>query len=748
MIIYLAGAETHWKMMLECGVRNQLYSFFHMRTMRGKAFSEMIKALQEEQERRLETDEPPLRLFLDSGTAKYVNHKGKKPDPHMYFREYKECLASTRDLWNYATEMNLDSVGQAQVSEWRDELLTVQTDCIVPVWQELRGQSRWDYYCQDPRYPYLAFGPGLDAGAKSVLCHKAHLAGKQVHAMAETKLQTDIKYLNADSFSSALWLNAQKYGSLYVFHGNQLRLIEKKNKQDRKLFKLYFEASGIDFAQLMADDPYTVNKCSLIAWRNMATRLEQQGDRQNGRRNEADNNATDSRRNRLTRENGQRNGAANVAGKSNVDQSTGEFQGMPVRGSGTVQGGSVTGAKRSFGLRRVYGDTANAQGVNHVQETDSVRQGRAETVGGGDQRVHIQNSAISGTIRSTNDGPFVTSGTKIIWEDSGHSRNSGQILDASPMKTRWILDRKLGRLVPSLVPAAVDLCGVQCPNNDLFCDLYYKHTGDHEGDIGGQRQGFGTGVVQAGVDRGTGDRTVFSCQCGYSTEIESEAKKHVNTHAEEAFKQGRRLGETEATFAVHKPDEATAITLHDDQDIVSYPKEIEDDVNTLSANMPKTVCDNCAISGECKEYSPGAVCFFDDDFGKLPIRNLDTNLAEREVLLKFDRTRLMRAIMAERVSGGGALDSRVSQAMDDYIRRKNDFVTMAKKRNTTAVTASVTARGKPGIFSQMFGAGMPTGKREEGDTEIPLNDPMLDTRQSDGDVEITMTVTKDVPSKK
>lgn len=680
--------------MLECGVRNQLYSFHRLRTMKQKVFTEMVNSLQDEQERRVETGEPQLRLMLESGAFAYLNSKSKKPDPHIYFREYKECLARTKELWSCITEMNLDSVGQAQISDWRNELFMLHSQ-VIPVWTQDRGESSWDSYCQDPRYQYLAFDRGLTVTVKTRLCNKAHLAGKLVHGMSETKMQTEVKYLKADSFGSNAWMNAEKYGALYVFHGNQLRLLDKQHKQDRKLFRSYFESSGVDFAQVMSDDPDTINKCSLIAWRNLSTRYEAQGER-NGRSNEASNSATNARGNRTATEARSRDGKTNSASKSNVDQRTVELQSSGVNGSDALQGSSTAGAKRPFGFRRVYGDSESVeQGVNYAnvfQETDSVRCGWEETAGSRDQRGSLQKGANTGVIRQVGFRHSVTSSSEIVGQESRYCRSSGVVLSA----VRLILDLKSGRIVPIRnddAKAAWGLHLATCTSFNVCAENY------------------------------PGDDCVV----------------------------GRVLYKQLKSVALVVTDQATSLQTKNDsvsEGVVEYPQDIEDDVNTLSASMPKTVCDNCAISGECKEYKPGSLCFFDDDFGKLPVRNLDANLAEREVLLKFDRTRLMRAIMAERVSGGGALDGRVSQAMDDYIRRKNDFVALARKRGTSPVTASLSARGKPGIFSSLFGAAMPTGKREEGDTEVPLNSPVQDTVESSGDVEITMTVTKDMPNKK
>ncbi len=299
MIIYLAGGESWNKQFSECNVQNRLYTYYYMRKSRNSR--ELIDRLYAEKEYWAKEYKKPLRLFLDSGAFTYrMNRTESQPNPPVYFREYKKFVESTKDLWTACAELDIEGTDAgdtsfAQVEDWREELADVAPGLVVPVYHPVRGRDWWDKMCANPKYPYLGFGSGMGLGDKTRLIATALQYGKKVHGFAETKIQTEMKYLKCHSVDSTTWVRATKYGGLFVFHANQLRILDHKHKEQRRLFKQYFKVNGIDMQKILDEDQSELTKCSLIAWRNMAARFESMGAKREQRREQTATGRSDDR---------------------------------------------------------------------------------------------------------------------------------------------------------------------------------------------------------------------------------------------------------------------------------------------------------------------------------------------------------------------------------------------------------------------------------------------------------------------
>ena len=57
--------------------------------------------------------------------------------------------------------------------------------------------------------------------------------------------------------------------------------------------------------------------------------------------------------------------------------------------------------------------------------------------------------------------------------------------------------------------------------------------------------------------------------------------------------------------------------------------------------LPGVTCSNCSMSGECPQYSEGAVCAFTPAFRSLSVRDVDSHLAIKEHLLTVVVERLV-----------------------------------------------------------------------------------------------------------
>lgn len=274
--IYLAGAEIEkaTNALIENGVRNILYSYFYIAAWNKESFI-----------RRIMEDNPHVSFFLDSGAFTYaqaVRSGGKKlPPQDKFLKQYFNFIEAYGHRLTRIAEPDFDSSTMTvdQVTEIREAMLTRWPQHnIIPVFHPWRGTDTWLEYCQDARIKGLGIGMGkYTLGELRRLVMTAHRHGKTVHGFGMTRIQSTVKVVPFDSIDSISWAMGQKYGITYLFKAGKFITLTAKNrgKERRQLYKKYYEAIGCDLKKLLADDVDEVRKSNIIAWRNLAARLEE-----------------------------------------------------------------------------------------------------------------------------------------------------------------------------------------------------------------------------------------------------------------------------------------------------------------------------------------------------------------------------------------------------------------------------------------------------------------------------------------
>lgn len=283
MHLYLAGAETWWPEFFNLRVRNILFSYFYMRTMRKRRLDDMLDAIRREQHRRFKAGEPAMRIILDSGAFTFLasRSKAKAPDPYAYAEDWLRFVESTSDLWTLCAELDIDKptktvknpVGPDDIDRWRNDLYSIVGRRAMPVWHPHQGYQEWTDLVQDSRFPYLGLGSDL-ADIKVKMLGESRLAGKKVHGFAETKLNTQAINLKYTSVDSTTWLRATKYGGFFIFEGGKLRILDHLHKAQRRLFTAYYTRYGLDLNKILKEDQAELTRASLVAWREMAVWYE------------------------------------------------------------------------------------------------------------------------------------------------------------------------------------------------------------------------------------------------------------------------------------------------------------------------------------------------------------------------------------------------------------------------------------------------------------------------------------------
>lgn len=321
-VIFFAGAEVDilTKALLDNGVKRILYSYYYILTMQRETFID-----------KMQSEYKDVEWFLDSGAFTYGQKWNTDPGKLMDYRQYKKLyfryINATWNRWVRIAELDLDKpegwrekITMDMLEEWRTEMHERWPDAnIMVVWQLHRGPEEWTSYVRDRRFKYLAIGSGPPKiGNLRKMVMEAHTWRKPVHGFGMTHVNTVLPYVPYDSVDSTSWVLGQKYGTLYVFKNNKFKTLAKKDlrydpkdawghktevvrpgythrlqamgKADRQLYMNYFKnigcnpklimsdarlgGSGREETKERADAIAEVRKANIIAWRNLANRLE------------------------------------------------------------------------------------------------------------------------------------------------------------------------------------------------------------------------------------------------------------------------------------------------------------------------------------------------------------------------------------------------------------------------------------------------------------------------------------------
>ena len=283
MLIYLAGGEAWADLLLDMGVKNQLFSYFYfrqsLRSSNGKART-LLARLRKAQEKG-------YRFMLDSGAFTYQIKQGRGvPPPHAYFDEYLSFCLEYGDLFGVIAEFDVDyhakengeDITTEQTNEWTNRFLAEPELALryMPIHHPYRG-ARWlNDWLADTRSPYVGLGSDTSsAGSDATVIAKAHRFGKYIHGFAQTRIKTDLKYTPFDSVDSTTWLRADKFGGTMIFQNNKLIVLDHLHKKDRALYREYYRRWGLDFKKIMTDDLNENRLATIVCWREMANAYEQ-----------------------------------------------------------------------------------------------------------------------------------------------------------------------------------------------------------------------------------------------------------------------------------------------------------------------------------------------------------------------------------------------------------------------------------------------------------------------------------------
>jgi hypothetical protein len=283
MKLYFAGAEAWLHLLLDMGVKNQLLSYYYFRQALNSRRAEESARARGMLERMRLAKAKGYSFMLDSGAFTYLikQDSGRLPRPERYFEEYLDFITEYHDLFDIIVEFdveNVKGVNQKDVDAWTNRMLDTEGlgQKTMPVFHNARGAKWLKDWLLDVGSPYVGLGSdgAGDAGKSASIIAQAHRCGKFIHGFGQTRIKTDLKYTPFDSIDSTTWLRADKYGGTCIFLNNKFIVLDHLHKGERGRFKAYWDAWGLDFKKVMADDLETMRYATIIAWRELANFLE------------------------------------------------------------------------------------------------------------------------------------------------------------------------------------------------------------------------------------------------------------------------------------------------------------------------------------------------------------------------------------------------------------------------------------------------------------------------------------------
>lgn len=279
-----AGGEAWADLLLDMGVKNQLFSYYYMRsTLRheGKRGAGLLSKMRAAH--RL-----GYRFMLDSGAFTYQAKQatGGLPPPAGYFEEYKRFVMEHGDLFDVIVELDVDGharhedgriVTTQEVDAWTNQLLE-QPDLrprVMPVFHPHRGSSWLKSWLCDTSSSLCGISSSTVRGVPNTIALIRRF-GKFSHGFAQTRIKTDLKSTPFDSIDSTTWLRADKYGGTCIFQGDRFIVLDHLHKADRARFRDWYQSWGLDFEKIRKDDLKENRLATIIAWRELSNYLELQ----------------------------------------------------------------------------------------------------------------------------------------------------------------------------------------------------------------------------------------------------------------------------------------------------------------------------------------------------------------------------------------------------------------------------------------------------------------------------------------
>lgn len=278
MKIFLAGAENSSasKVLQWAKTPNVLMSYYYLRNRKFEDIEKMIMDYKANGNEMIMLDSGAHTFFTQAGLESAVSGSESrtaqlKVDPETYLQEYAHWLETNGQYFDIVVELDIGKiVGMEKVYEWRKILKGVVGDKLMVVHHpDYMNNAEFEEMCRDYKYTAVGAGHRNELGEWNAFADIGKKYGTKIHGLAMTKCEF-MERIPLFSVDSTSWKMGSKYGQSYYFNGRTLQLI---SKEERRRYRNAFEADGLDFDKLIADDNEEVDKFNALQWKKYEANL-------------------------------------------------------------------------------------------------------------------------------------------------------------------------------------------------------------------------------------------------------------------------------------------------------------------------------------------------------------------------------------------------------------------------------------------------------------------------------------------
>ncbi len=242
-----------------------------MAEMKTKSILMTYWALRKNPDHLVELKEahPEIDIMVDSGAFTLFQKDRQEPAFYeKYMDEYEKFLIKHQKHIFMAAELDLDTViGSKICDKWRERFFEISKKVpIIFVWHPVLGVEKFMDYCR--KYDLVGIGSDFNEDHHALM----NIARKyltEVHAFGFTASNT-IQSYDFYSCDSTTWLIGSKYGDTNIFNGKTINRYDNKKKEEiRRTNRVKFQAAGLDWSKIEAEDYYEVIKMNMLSFIEM-----------------------------------------------------------------------------------------------------------------------------------------------------------------------------------------------------------------------------------------------------------------------------------------------------------------------------------------------------------------------------------------------------------------------------------------------------------------------------------------------